>query len=95
MKITRQIAKKIVCASNISSESLPGVTLVEIAGFQRVLIERHCGVIAYGDSEIRIKVKNGVVCVCGEHLKLACMTNEDLVITGAILSVSLLKEREK
>lgn len=89
MKISKRIVEKIVCTGENNCETLPGVALIEIADFHRVLIERHCGVIAYDNKEIRIKVKYGAICVCGEHLKLACMTNENLVITGSIKSVSL------
>lgn len=68
---------------------LPGVTLLEVAGFQRVLIENHCGVITYGCSDIRIGTGYGYICVVGKHLNLANITKERLVITGEIDGLTL------
>ena len=70
---------------------LPGIPLVEISGDCRVLIEHHQGVVAYGCQEICVRVRYGVVSVCGCGLNLARMTKEQLVICGRIDSVRLIK----
>lgn len=95
MKKTSRIIEKFINAPNISSEALPGVALVEIAGNQRVLIEKHCGILSYGDSEIIVKAKYGAISVKGEQLRLAAMTKESLVITGCIQSVTLHRRGEE
>lgn len=71
-------------------EAMPGVPLVEIVGQRRVLIEKHCGVMAYSSVEICAKVKYGLVCVCGNSLQLAKMTKEQLVIIGQIEQIKLI-----
>lgn len=73
-----------------TAESLPRVPLVEIVGQRRVLIENHSGVMSYSAIEICVKVKYGVVCVCGEGMHLANMTKEQLVITGHIGEIKLM-----
>lgn len=78
---------------NLDTEPLPGIPLVEMFGDQRVLIENHCGVTAYADTEICIKVKHGCIHVCGTQLNLALMSKERLVICGKIASVQLLGRR--
>lgn len=63
--------------------------IVEICGNERVLIENHRGIIAYGYNEIRIKSRIGCICVCGSQLRLSRMSNTKLVITGKICNVTL------
>ena len=75
-----------------SSEPMPGLPLVEIAGQGRVLIENHRGVCCYGREEIRVKVRFGHISVSGSHLELARMSRETLVITGHIENVTLHRE---
>ncbi len=69
---------------DLPGESLPGQVLVEISGENRVLIEHHCGVREYSRERIGVKVKYGVLQVCGSCLELRCMTREQLVISGKI-----------
>lgn len=75
--------------TDLAMESLPGQTIVEIAGDRRVLIENHFGVKAYGREKILVKVKYGYVCICGCGLELLRMTREQLVIRGRIDAVTL------
>ena len=78
---------------DLPGESLPGQVLVEIAGENRVLIEHHCGVREYSRERIGVKVKFGLVQICGSCLELRCMTKEQLVISGRIDCV-MLKRRD-
>lgn len=78
---------------DLPGESLPGQVLVEITGENRVLIENHRGVREYSRERIGVKVKYGLIQVCGSCLELRCMTKDQLVISGRIDGV-LLKRRE-
>ncbi len=69
---------------DLPGESLPGQVVVEITGENRVLIEHHCGVREYSRERIGVKVKYGMLQVCGNCLELRCMTREQLVISGRI-----------
>lgn len=71
----------------LEGELLPGQLLVEILGFDRVLIENHCGVIKYEPGEIWARGRRCIVCICGSQLQLARMSQNQLVITGKIYSV--------
>lgn len=82
-KLTRQMEQ--------SPEPVPGLPLVEIAGQGRVLIENHRGVCGYGREQISVRVKFGEIAVRGCGLELARMTKEQLVITGKIESVNLIR----
>lgn len=85
----KHFAERLVDGADLSGENLPGVPVVELAGDQRVLIERHCGVVEYSGERICVKVRYGLVAVSGCGLELTCMTREQLVITGRIDGISL------
>lgn len=79
----------LVDTTELESEALPGVPILELAGDRRVLIERHGGVIEYGPERIRVRVSYGAVCVNGCNLELVRMTHQQLVIAGRIDSICL------
>ncbi len=74
------------------SESLPGKTILEFCGDNRLLIEKHKGVYEYGLEEVQVGVSFGKVVVQGMDLKLACMSRLQVVITGQIYSLQLIRE---
>lgn len=75
--------------TNLMLEPMPGQTIVELAGDSRVLIENHKGVVAYGHERIAVRVRYGLLLVCGCGLKLQHMSREQLVICGRIDGVML------
>ena len=77
--------------AELLSEPTPGTSLVEIVGDSRVLIENHKGVTSYDKKNICIKTTFGVLTVTGEGLELACMSKNQLVITGCVVSLSLFR----
>jgi sporulation protein YqfC len=77
--------------TDLQGEAFPGQPLIELYGDRRVLIEHHDGVTEYGREKIQVKVRYGYVCVCGNCLELARMTADQLVITGRIDSVSIIR----
>lgn len=76
---------------DLPGEPLPGQTIVELAGDRRVLIEHHMGVTQYSGERICVRVKYGNVMICGQCMELSRMTREQLIITGRIDSVTLLR----
>ena len=89
----RNFIERMVTAVDLQDEPLPGLPLVEIAGERRVLIENHRGVMEYGTQTIRVKVKYGQICVCGSGLELARMNRGQLVISGRVDAVQLIRGR--
>lgn len=89
MEFGKQLIQKLADAADLSTESLPGVPVVEIAGKERVIIEGHRGVTAYGNERICVRVSYGYIQVKGCGLELARMTREHLVICGKIHCVEL------
>lgn len=79
--------------TDFSEGSLPGQSIIEIAGDRRVLIENHLGIKMYGCERIVVKMKFGTICVCGAGLEMARMSREQLVIRGRIDGVNLQRRR--
>lgn len=59
-------------------------TLAELYGNERLLVEQHRGILAYGTERIVIGASFGSLSVEGENLRLCCMSREQLVIRGRI-----------
>ena len=78
-------------AADLQDEPVPGLPLVEIAGDERLLIEHHKGVTEYGREVIRVNVRFGQICICGSGMKLSRMTKGQLIISGRIESVKLIR----
>ena len=75
----------------LPGEILPGQSLVELVGDSRVLVENHQGVTEYSRCRIGATVSFGRVLVCVENLELARMTQRQLVITGRVEGVTLMR----
>lgn len=89
MERRKGIMDRLIEEADLPGELLPGQSVVELAGDRRVLIENHRGVTEYGQGKISVRVRYGLVVVCGCGLELSRMTREQLVITGRIDSITL------
>lgn len=91
MRRDRNWMERLAAGMDLPGEPMPGQPLLELAGERRLLIEHHRGVTQYSREQICIKVCYGHIQVCGSCLELSRMTGEQLVITGQINQISLLR----
>lgn len=91
MKDREKILQNAAVKANLPGETIPGTSLVEIFGTNRVLIEKHCGITGYSDSKICARCSWGEIYVEGAGLRIACMTKQQLIIMGEITSIYLNK----
>lgn len=91
MNRRERIMERVALGTDLPGVPIPGETLVEIMGESRVLIENHKGVTVYECDRIHVKVCFGELCIRGSRLELARMTNCQLVITGRIDCVTMLR----
>lgn len=77
--------------TDLYGETMPGQPLVELFGESRVLIEHHTGVTEYGRERIQVKMPYGCLSICGCALELARMSAQQLVITGRIDSITMIR----
>lgn len=87
----RNFIQRLANAADIQDAPLPGIPLVEIAGDSRVLIENYFSVTQYDPCCVRVKVKFGYICVCGTNLELSRMSKGQLVVTGCIGQVQVVR----
>ena len=77
----------------LEGESLPGVTVAELAGDRRVLVEGHRGVTEYSPTRVTVKVGYGELSVCGCGLELRQMSKVHLVVCGRIDGIELRRSK--
>lgn len=83
--------ERLTDSADLSGSPLPGQPIVELAGERRVLIEHHRGVTQYSREQICVKVKYGHVRIDGCELELSRMSKEQLIISGRIDGIVLLR----
>ena len=74
---------------DLAGESLPGMTVAELAGDRQVLIEGHRGVTEYCGNRVTVKVGYGLLSIAGCGLELRQMSKERLVVSGRIDGIQL------
>lgn len=89
MKMKQAIMQHVIHGTELAAQPLPAVPLIEVIGFNRMLIENHICIDSYCPQEISIRVKYGSITVEGDCLQLAYMSPEKLVITGKIRSMQI------
>ena len=75
---------------NIPKDVVYGVPIVMLTGSSELTIENYHGIIAYTETYILIRIKNGEIKVTGEHLEVAYYKNKDMKIIGKIKRIEYL-----
>ena len=83
----QSFGEKLMCAANLQSETLPGVPLIEMYGSSRVFVENHGGISLYTSEEIGVNTKIGTILIRGKNLKISCISDQHLVISGQIFQI--------
>lgn len=76
---------------DLTDEVGPGQPIIELCGCKRVVIERHMGIKTYTRDQISVKVRFGVVDICGQGLQICRMSKDRLLIQGTIDAVTLMR----
>ena len=77
--------------AELTDEILPGQTVIELIGEGRVFVEGHEGVSAYSGEEVCVQVRFGVAKITGSNLKLTQISKIQLIISGDITAVQLIR----
>lgn len=91
MAKSSNIYRRICDAADLPDEPMPNQPLIEIIGCDRILVENHKGVLKYTNECIHICVRFGQVCVTGERLELTRMTKGQLIISGRLQEIRILR----
>ena len=87
------LIRKLTDSADLFDEMPPGVPVVEIAGEYRVLIEQHDGMVEFSRERVCVKACYGLICVLGTGLELAHMSQYQLVISGQIDCVKIIRRK--
>ena len=89
MRVYKKVSKIMPEILNLPDITMPGVPIIEIYGNHRALIEGRCTVVEYGGSCVKMHNACGTVCICGDGLAMAELSQFRTIITGHIESISI------
>ena len=87
------LKNRIVRAANVPKDVVLGVPILTMTGQMELCIENYKGIIEYTDLLIRVQSKIGQIKVVGKHLQIEYYTNDEMKITGRILSIDFGERR--
>jgi sporulation protein YqfC len=71
-------------AERFDIPALPGAARLSLLGSRRLHIERHRGILEYGEGFISVNCGRQILGIFGASLQLSSMSAEELLITGDI-----------
>ena len=73
--------------SELPKDVVLGIPMLTMVGQMELNIENYRGLIEYTDCLIRIHTKDGQIRICGKNLKVDYYTNDEMKVTGHIISI--------
>ncbi len=64
-----------------------GMPVLTVTGQMELCLENYRGIIEYTDTLVRIQTKTGQIRITGQRLQVVYYTNDEMKITGRILSI--------
>lgn len=78
---------RIAEASGLPKDVLLGQPILTVLGCMEVGIENYRGIIEYTDTLVRVQTKAGQIRIAGKSLHIEYYTNDDMKVTGHIISI--------
>lgn len=73
--------------SELPKDVVLGIPMLTMIGQMELHIENYRGIIEYTDCLIRVHTKDGQIRICGKNLKVDYYTNDEMKVTGHIVSI--------
>lgn len=73
--------------SELPKDVVLGIPMLTMVGQMELNIENYRGIIEYTDCLIRVHTKDGQIRICGKNLKVDYYTNDEMKVTGHIISI--------
>lgn len=80
----RILARKVTEKLGLHAETLPGITVVELCGDDRVFVENYINVVSFSSETVKLVGSFGVISVCGNSLCLDFLEKDRLLVLGRI-----------
>ena len=89
-----QIRERIASAASMPKDVVMGASVVTMLGDFEVCIENYRGITEYTDSLVRVQTKGGQIRLTGRRLQIEYYTNDEMKVTGSVVSLEFGEGRE-
>lgn len=83
----RKFSEFIADTMRMPKDVIMDLPRVSVCGDREIYIENHKGLVEYTDSDIRIKMREGIMRVSGSSLRIIVMEYDRIVINGVFKGV--------
>lgn len=90
-KKTRTSPETLAKILDVPQNMFESYSQIVLSGNQEVVLDGCQGVIEYEDNFIKLKIGRQMVKFTGQGLQIKCMTGENVIIDGHILSVEFME----
>ncbi len=87
MSVDKDFSGRVSRALGIPEEAA-GLPHIEITGVS-VTVSNHKGILEYGENEINVRSRGGIIRIRGQELRICRMDSDTLTVGGRIYSVEL------
>lgn len=74
-------------AASFPKDVVLGVPIIRVIGNDEMSVENYRGILEYTEELIRIQTKVAQIKIIGKRLQILCYTNEEMKITGKIITI--------
>lgn len=89
MKRTKRLLENAAERLDLPGNIVAGQSKVELIGFSRISVERHKGIVEYGDEAVTVALEQGKIRITGKALTITLMNHEYIVVRGRLRGVEL------
>lgn len=87
-KKTYKIRETISNALELPKDIILDVAKVTLIGSNNITVENHKGILEYNEDQIRVNTGSGILTIAGKRLNIKAILQEEITITGEIVSIS-------
>lgn len=78
----RRLSEYIADTMSMPKDVVMDLPKISICGDREIFVENHKGLVEYTDTEIRLKMRDGMIHIKGSRLRIIVMEYDRMVING-------------
>lgn len=78
----RGVREYIAESMDMPKDVIMDLPRLSVCGDREIYIENHKGLIEYTDRIISVKMRDGIIRLCGSNLKIIVLKNREIVVNG-------------
>ena len=90
-----QIGERLASAASMPKDVVIGATVVTVLGDFEVCIGNYRGITEYTEELVRVQTKGGQIRLTGRQLQVEYYTNDEMKVTGKILTLEFINGRKE